>query len=507
MTNHFDDDSFWDEQATSATAPVSRVQKRTPERTRTHHVVTRDSARPALERDERHDSYDVHDDSEGLLWVEPERRRDGRSGLLATIDPRLLSVGAIALAAVIAVPLLSSFGNGGDEEAFRSVNEATTTTVAPSTTAATTTTEAAAPAEVVITAAVDGDAVESSADGASSSSDSGDTSASSAESTSDSDSGIGESASIESASGDAEQSAPAAPTALRTPPGCSNTYEAAAGDYWLGIAESADVSLDDLLAANDAGAETVIFPGNDVCLPEGASISDAGGSAGASVAMASASAAPAETTTATTEPACSSTYEAAAGDYWLRIADASGASLSDLLAANDATVDSALFPGTEVCLPAGATMPVPPTTTPPTTTPPTTTPPTTAAATTTDPPTTVAPATTAPPTTDAPETTRPPAPAPNGGDVEQMIRDIWPDHLEEQALRIAWRESSYRPDVTSSTGCCVGVFQMYWEQHRSWLVDIGVTSRDQLFDARTNIEAAYALYQRGGWSPWSATYG
>jgi len=30
-----------------------------------------------------------------------------------------------------------------------------------------------------------------------------------------------------------------------------------------------------------------------------------------------------------------------------------------------------------------------------------------------------------------------------------------------------------------------------------------VTDRNQLFDARTNARAAYALYQRaGGWRPW-----
>ena len=85
-----------------------------------------------------------------------------------------------------------------------------------------------------------------------------------------------------------------------------------------------------------------------------------------------------------------------------------------------------------------------------------------------------------------------------------MIRDIWPDDLEDQALRIAWRESNYRPDVTSGTGCCVGVFQLNWESHQGWMAALGITSRSQLFDARTNIEAAYALYQRsGGWGPWT----
>ena len=85
-----------------------------------------------------------------------------------------------------------------------------------------------------------------------------------------------------------------------------------------------------------------------------------------------------------------------------------------------------------------------------------------------------------------------------------MIRDIWPDDLEDQALRIAWRESNYRPDVTSSSGCCVGVFQLNWDSHQGWMAALGITSRSQLFDARTNIEAAYALYQRsGGWGPWT----
>jgi hypothetical protein len=86
--------------------------------------------------------------------------------------------------------------------------------------------------------------------------------------------------------------------------------------------------------------------------------------------------------------------------------------------------------------------------------------------------------------------------------VQQMIRDIWPDELEEHALEIAWRESNYI--ATAHNGwCCYGVFQIYYTAHQSWLDDYGVNSANDLLDARKNITAAYALYQRaGGWGPW-----
>ena len=82
-----------------------------------------------------------------------------------------------------------------------------------------------------------------------------------------------------------------------------------------------------------------------------------------------------------------------------------------------------------------------------------------------------------------------------------IIRDVWPDDLEEKALEVAWRESNYRP--TAKNSCCYGVFQMYWSVHRSWLGTIGITSADQLYDPTLNARAALALYERsGGWGPW-----
>ena len=213
---------------------------------------------------------------------------------------------------------------------------------------------------------------------------------------------------------------------------------------------------------------------------------------GSDVAEVTAAPSPEPTTTeAATAPRCGADYEVVAGDFWLRLADAAKVDLADLLAVNDATVDTALYPGRTICLPEGARTPAPPTTAVPTTAAPTTAAPTTAA------PTTAAP-TTAAPTTAAPA----PAPSPAApADIEQIIRDVWPDDLEERALQIAWRESNYVP--TAKNFCCYGLFQMYWEVHRGWLADIGVTSAEQLYDPATNARAAYTLYQRaGGWGPW-----
>ena len=100
------------------------------------------------------------------------------------------------------------------------------------------------------------------------------------------------------------------------------------------------------------------------------------------------------------ERSCAIDYEVVEGDFWIRLADASGLPLDEILDANDATVDTPLFPGATICLPDGATVPAPPTTAPATTTPATTPaapPATTKPVTTTAPPTTAKPVVTYPP--------------------------------------------------------------------------------------------------------------
>lgn len=94
----------------------------------------------------------------------------------------------------------------------------------------------------------------------------------------------------------------------------------------------------------------------------------------------------------------------------------------------------------------------------------------------------------------------PPQPQP-AMSVQDIIRDVWPDDLEDWALRIAKRESNYVPTVRN--WCCIGLFQIFWTTHRHWLCpDLGICDLNQLFDPRTNAEAALALYQRNGPGPW-----
>jgi hypothetical protein len=182
-------------------------------------------------------------------------------------------------------------------------------------------------------------------------------------------------------------------------------------------------------------------------------------------------------------PTCAKSYEVVAGDYWINIADKVGSSLKDVLAANNATVNTPLFPGRDICLPKSASAPTVVTT--PATNAPTKTPTNTAK-----------PATTAAPTTTLPRRTY------TAAEVEQIIRDVWPDDLEDEAIRIARRESNLQP--TAHNACCYGLFQIYFTVHRGWLAPLGITSAEQLFDPRNAATAGYALYQRsGGWAPWA----
>lgn len=97
-------------------------------------------------------------------------------------------------------------------------------------------------------------------------------------------------------------------------------------------------------------------------------------------------------------------------------------------------------------------------------------------------------------------TTPPPAPA-AATSPEQIIRDIWPDDLEDRAVQIAYRESRLQPAARNA--CCYGLFQINYRAHRAWLPGIGVTSPADLLDPATNAAAALALYQAAGWGPWS----
>lgn len=174
------------------------------------------------------------------------------------------------------------------------------------------------------------------------------------------------------------------------------------------------------------------------------------------------------------EAACSGSYTVVSGDSWSYIADKVNVSTSELLAVNDANSSSLLLVGEQLCLPAGASAP-----------------------TTNAPVTTKAPTTTKPPSTTSPPPTTYYSPV----QVEQIIRDIWPDNLEDTAIAIARRESKLNP--YAKNWCCHGLFQIYWDVHKVWLAAKGVTSVNQLYDPRINTKAALWVYQRSGsFAPW-----
>jgi hypothetical protein len=103
----------------------------------------------------------------------------------------------------------------------------------------------------------------------------------------------------------------------------------------------------------------------------------------------------------------------------------------------------------------------------------------------------------------APAQVAPPAQKFTRAEVIQIIRDAWPDELEERALAIAQRESKVQPGAVNRSGCCYGLFQIYYRWHKTWLPNVGVNSAQDLLNPRLNAIAAYRMYQRNnGWGPW-----
>jgi LysM repeat protein len=168
---------------------------------------------------------------------------------------------------------------------------------------------------------------------------------------------------------------------------------------------------------------------------------------------------------ASVSAACARPYKAVKNDSWSRIADKTGVSVQALLKANDASTKSMILIGDTLCLPKGTTWKKP--------------------------------------STQASGLRNLPAPSTRYSTKQAaaVIREVFPDHLENKAISLAKRESKLT--ATSYTWCCVGLFQINWWAHKPWLKTMGVTKASQLLDARVNARAAYTIYKRsGGWSPW-----
>ena len=203
------------------------------ERTRQHRVVThRDVAPPREQVDEFDQVHDANFDDDAFdAWVEPDPVATGRLG----VDPRLLRVGAIAVVAVLAVPIALALREDGSGDEVRAVPSTVSTTTVP----------AIGPPPVTAVPVTAGLAVAPSSAPAVDDDDEGDASSS------DSD---GEAASVES----------------EDAPECAGTYTVGAGDYWIRFVESSGANLDEWLAANDAAPDTELHVGDELCIPAGA---------------------------------------------------------------------------------------------------------------------------------------------------------------------------------------------------------------------------------------------
>ena len=169
---------------------------------------------------------------------------------------------------------------------------------------------------------------------------------------------------------------------------------------------------------------------------------------------------------AVTCPPGRATYTTVRNDSWSRIADKVGVSMKSLLRANKAKTSTMLLIGDVVCLPKSVKA-------------------------------------------DAGEQATgrqslrldPPEKRYSAKASRSIIKEVFPARLHERALAIAQRES--RMNAAGYSWCCVGLFQLNWWSHSKWLGDMGITSPQQLLDAKVNAKAALALYQRSGsWAPW-----
>ena len=158
---------------------------------------------------------------------------------------------------------------------------------------------------------------------------------------------------------------------------------------------------------------------------------------------------------------CTQLHQAKPNDSWTRLSARFGTTLKTMLALNSASVDTAIFIGDKICVSNRAVS--------------------------------------------APIAVVVPTERYTRKQVRAIIREVWPDDAEENAIFVATRESNLVPLVVGGKNdCCFGLFQMYWLVHKSWLTRSGVTDPSQLLDPRVNAQAAYELYRRNGnsWRPW-----
>jgi LysM repeat protein len=271
----------------------------------------------------------------------------------------------------------------------------------------------------------------------------------------------------------------APPPATEPPPStvasrtCASTYVVLPGDSWYGIADRAGVAPGLIAGSNNVTVQEPLVPGDELCLPAGVSVAPPTSTA--------------DTDTSSQEessgPRCGLDYVVQPGDSWYGIASRAGVKAGPLAAVNGKTLSSPLKVGQTICLPEGARRPP-------------------ATTTTTRPPQTSGSQTgTQTSANDMRQVPYNPSRLYSPADVEQIVRAVWPDHLENDALYVVQRESRFNPG--SRSRCCIGIFQINWGSHKRWLANYGVTDPAQLLDPEVNARMALVTWERSGsWRPW-----
>lgn len=137
---------------------------------------------------------------------------------------------------------------------------------------------------------------------------------------------------------------PTAGAAPAATPAAPATYTVKSGDYLFGIARTLGVSLSSLLSTNGLKVNSTLQPGQQLVVPAGAT-NPTGGAAPSTPATPAA-------------PATSGlTYTVKSGDSWFSIAAKHGIKAGPLVKLNGRTIESVVFPGTVLQLPAGAVAP------------------------------------------------------------------------------------------------------------------------------------------------------
>lgn len=289
-------------------------------------------------------------------------------------------------------------------------------------------------------------------------------------------------AQIDGTSSDASSSTTSTPTTLvaavvatstpsTAPPSrtCASTYVVAPGDSWFAMADRAGVKPGLIAGSNGVTVQEPLVPGQELCLPAGVVVPPPDTDTNAQGSSAD----------EPSGPTCGLDYVVRAGDSWYGIAARAGVKAGPLAAVNGKTLSSPLKVGQTICLPEGARRPTAPTTT--------------------RPPQQSSQSSSS--ASDMRQVPYNPTQSYTSADVERIVRAVWPDHLENDALFVVQRESRFNPGARSS--CCIGLFQINWRSHKKWLANYGVVDPAQLLDPEVNARMALVAWERSGsWRPW-----